>query len=216
MVAEILAHESVEAIEDGPPLLSMKGLPMPFTLKLAVPFTDEALIKFSRQNRPYQIEQNAKGELEIMSPTGGDGSVWETIVSGEILLWAKSNGGKAFGATAGFKLPDGSIRMPDAAWVSDARWSALTKVQRQGLPPLCPEFVVEVLSISDSKRILEGKMDVWIANGTHLAWMIDPYGASLSIYRSGAAVEVLHRPDIVEAGDPVQGFRLSTFLLWDE
>jgi Uma2 family endonuclease len=104
----------------------------------------------------------------------------------------------------------------DAAWVSPDRWNALSKAQRRTFPPLCPDFVVEILSASDSRTVLESKMLVWIANGAQLAWMIDPYRATLSIYRPNAAVEVLNRPDAVEAGEPVAGFRLSTLLLWDE
>jgi Uma2 family endonuclease len=192
------------------------GLPMPLTFRPPVAMSDEELIAFSRRNRPYRIERNAEGELEIMSPAGGDGSRWETIVSGELLFWARTNGGVAFNSNAGFSLRNGSMRSPDAAWVSDATWAALTRAQRRKLLPICPEFAVEVLSESDARRRLEAKMEMWIANGAQLAWMIDPYAATVSIYRPGEVVEVLKRPDLVEAGDPVAGFRLSTRLLWDE
>ena len=192
------------------------GLPMPLTFRAPLAMSDEELIAFSERNRPYKIERNAKGELEIMSPVGGDGSGWETIVSGELLFWAKEHGGHTSNSNGGYKLLDGSLRSPDAAWVSQARWGALSKAQRRGFPPLCPDFVVEVMSPSDSRSVLEAKMEMWIANGTQLAWMVDPYAATLSIYRPGVKVEVLERPDSVEAGEPVTGFRLSTRLLWDE
>ena len=195
--------------------LSFAGLPMPVTIRLPEPTSDDELIALSHQNRPFQIERNAQGELEIMSPLGGDGSLWENIVSGELLFWAKVHGGKVFNSNGGFSLPDGSVRIPDAAWVSETQWSTLSKNQRRGFPPLCPEFVVEVLSLSDSSAVLEAKMEMWVTNGAQLAWMIDPYGATVSIYRPGRKVEVLDRPDSVEAGEPVAGFQLSTLLLWD-
>ena len=196
--------------------LTLSGIPMPVTLRPPVPLTDEGIMIFSRRNRPYQIERNSKGELEIMSPVGGDGCRWETIAAGELLFWAKENGGEAFNSSGGFNLPDGSMRIPDAAWVSESRWKALKKEERRGFPPLCPDFVIEILSSSDSRSVLEAKMQMWIDNGAPLAWMIDPYKATLSIYRPRAAVEVQDRPDSVEAGEPVSGFRLSTLLLWDE
>ncbi len=192
------------------------GLPLPVTVRPSVPMTDAELMAFSRQNRMYRIERNASGELEIMSPVGGDGSRWENIAGGELLFWAKENGGIAFNSNGGFSLPDGSMRMPDAAWVSDAQWGSLSKAERRSFPPLCPEFVIEILSPSDSRLVLEEKIQMWIANGAKLAWMIDPYKATLNIYRPGVSIEVLDRPDSVEAGPPVAGFRLSTMLLWDE
>jgi Uma2 family endonuclease len=192
------------------------GLPMPLTFRPPVAMSDEELIAFSRRNRPFRIERNSLGELEIMSPVGGDGSIWENIVSGELLLWAKQNGGKAFNSAGGFNLEDGSLRSPDAGWISDARWNALSRAHQRGFPPLCPDFVVEVLSASDSRSALEAKMEMWIANGARLAWMIDPYAATVSIYRPGAEVEVLERPDSMEASEPVAGFRLTTRLLWNK
>ncbi len=171
---------------------------------------------FSRRNKPYRIERNAKGELEIMSPVGMEGSQWEAEVIRELGNWAHEHGGRFFSSNGGVTLPDGSMRSPDAAWISDARWNALSKSDRRRYSPLCPDFVIEILSESDSRSVLNTKMDMWLANGAQLAWMVDPYAATLSIYRPGAAVEVLERPDSVEAGEPVAGFRLSTRLLWDE
>ena len=196
--------------------IALTGLTLPLTVRAAVAMTDEELMRFSRQNRTYRIERNAKGELEIMSPSGGEGSRWESRVIRELDFWAEEHGGASFSSNGGFHLPDGSVLSPDAAWVSPVRWSALTKAQRRSFPPLCPDFVVEILSASDSRTVLEAKMQTWIDNSAKLAWMIDPYAATLSIYRKGVAVEVLERPDSVEAGEPVAGFRLSTRLLWDE
>jgi hypothetical protein len=46
--------------------------------------SDEELIAFSRRNKPYRIERNAAGELEIMSPVGMYGSHWEAVVIREL------------------------------------------------------------------------------------------------------------------------------------
>ncbi len=171
---------------------------------------------FSRRNRPYRIEMNAQGEIEVMTPVGGDGGRWEILVGRELSYWAEDQGGITFGSSTGFRLPDGSVLSPDVAWVSTARWNALTRAEQRSFPPVCPEFLIEILSLSDSRPVLERKMATWIANGAQLAWMIDPYAATISIYTPGKPVEVLERPDSVEAGWPVAGFRLTTSGIWDK
>jgi Uma2 family endonuclease len=208
-------HMAAMAESVGLDRLSLEGLRLPITLRVPVPLSDEQLMAFSYRNRPYRIELNAKGEIEIMTPVGGDGGRWEILVGRELSYWAEEQGGVVFGSSTGFRLPDGSVLSPDAAWISDARWSALTKAEQRSFPPVCPEFLIEILSASDSRTVLENKMGTWVANGAQLAWMIDPYAATLSIYTPDKPVEVLERPDSVEAGQPVAGFRLTTSRLWD-
>jgi len=192
------------------------GLPMPLTVRPPVAMSDEEIVALSERNNPYQIERNAEGELEIMSPVGFDGGRREAEVARQLGNWTEQNGGVYVGANAGFNLPDSSMRCPDAAWISEALYQTISKRDRRRFSPVPPEFLIEILSESDRRSVLEAKMEIWIANGVQLAWMIDPYRATVSIYRPNAAVEVLDRPDSVEAGDPVPGFRLSTLPLWDE
>jgi Uma2 family endonuclease len=193
---------------------SLTGLPLPIVLRPPSPLSDDELIAFSRKNKPFRIERNAKGEIEIMTPVGGQGSRRENFIARELDFYAEEQGGVAFGPNAGFNLPDGSTLAPDAAWMSASSWKELTPAQREKYPPRCPEFVVEVLSQSDSVRVLQAKMEVWIANGAKLAWLVDPFAATITIYRPGIAPEVLAKPDSIEAGDPVAGFRLTTSRLW--
>ena len=193
---------------------SLTGLPLPIVLRPPSPLTDDELITFSRKNKPFRIERNAKGEIEIMTPVGGEGSRRENFIARELDFYAEEQGGFAFGPNAGFNLPDGSTLAPDAAWMSSSSWNELTQAQREKYPPRCPEFVVEVLSQSDSIRMLQAKMEVWIANGAKLAWLVDPFAATITVYRPGVATEVLAKPDSIEAGDPVAGFRLTTSRLW--
>jgi Uma2 family endonuclease len=192
------------------------GLPMPLTVRPLVAMSDEEIIALSERNNPYQIERNAQGELEIMSPVVMEGGRREVAVASALWIWAEQNGGIAFGSNSGFNLPDTSMRCPEAAWISEALYQTISKRDRRSFSPVPPEFLIEILSESDRCSVLEAKKEMWIANGVQLAWMIDPYRATLSIYRPNAEVEVLERPESVEAGDPVVGFRLSMRSLWDE
>ncbi len=171
------------------------GLPMPLTFQPPIAMTDAELIAFSRRNRPYRIERNASDELEIMSPVGFEGGRRETFAGRILGNWAEGHGGVCASASTGFTLPDGAVRSPDASWMSNDRVSRPTDEERRGFAPVCPEFLIEILSETDSRRQLEAKMQMWMANGAQLAWMIDPYAATVSIYRSGAAVEVVERPE---------------------
>jgi Uma2 family endonuclease len=44
----------------------------------------------------------------------------------------------------------------------------LTAEEQDGLPPLCPDFVVELRSKTDRFALLQAKMDEFIANGALL------------------------------------------------
>jgi Uma2 family endonuclease len=144
-----------------------------------------------------------------MSPVGSEGSAKELNVAIELALWARKDArGKAFGSTAGFTMPDTSVRAADAAWVSFVRWNALTGEEQQGYAPICPEFVIEVRSKSDRLPPLQAKMEMWIANGAEVAWLIDPERKVVEIYRPGDSPEVLHEPSSVQGTGPVAGFEL--------
>jgi Uma2 family endonuclease len=200
----------IDVMQEG----GLFGLPMPLTFRPPFAMTDAELIAFSRRNRPYQIERNAKGELEIMSPVGMDGARCEAFAIGKLDFWAEADGGVVFSSNGGVTLPDGSMRSADAAWISDARWNSLSQEDQARYSPICPEFLIEILSINDKRSRLEAKMRMWIANGAQLAWMIDPYAHTVSVYRADRSVEVLSRPELVEAGEPVAGFRLKLAALW--
>jgi Uma2 family endonuclease len=194
---------------------SLTGVPLPIVLRPPSPLTDDELLAFSRKNRPFRIEKNAKGEIEIMTPVGGWGSNWEAITIRELGMWAEDDGrGIFFSSNGGFNLPDGSMLSPDASWVSYDCWNVLTPRQQASYPPLCPDFLIEILYESDLLKVLQTKMEVWMANGAQLAWMVDPYAATITIYRPNTAPEVLQRPDSIEADAPVAGFRLTTSRLW--
>ena len=194
---------------------SLTGLPLPIVLRPPSPLTDDELLAFSRKNRPYRIEKTREGELAIMLPVGRDGGQRELRVASALMLWADENGsGEANGPNAGWNLPDGSTLSPDACWTRKTRTANFTREQTERYLPLCPDFIIEVRSQSDSLKALQAKMESWIDNGAQLAWLIDPYLATLTIYRPGQEPEVLQRPESVEADAPVAGFRLTTSNLW--
>ena len=85
-----------------------------------------------------------------MAPTGSETGLRSGEVFYSLTEWAKRDGsGLSFDSSTGFRLPNGAIRSPDAAWVRRDSWHALSPEQRRGFAPLCPDFVLELRSPSD-------------------------------------------------------------------
>lgn len=187
----------------------------PFRIRFAHPLTSEEMEQFCATNKPMRVERDSNGELIVMTPVNSDGGWLENEVNLELGIWARRDGrGRSFGPTAGFTLPDTSVRAADAAWVSLSRWQALTRDQQQTYAPICPEFVIEIRSRTDRLPPLEAKMEMWIANGTELAWLIDPQRKVVAIYRPGNTPEVLQEPTSVQGTGPMAGFELIMAGIW--
>ena len=194
---------------------SLTGLPLPIVLRPPSPLTDDELIAFSRRNKPYRIEKNTEGELVIMTPVGHNGGVREARVVAKLLSWADGDGrGEANGPNAGWNLPDGSTLSPDASWTSTGRIAAFSADEQERYLPLCPEFIIEVRSKSDSPSLLFAKMATWMENGAQLAWMVDPYAHTVTVFRPGQPPEVLTEPETVRGEGPVNGFVLTMQEIW--
>lgn len=112
------------------------------------------------------------------------------------------------------RIPNGARRSPDASWVKRERLVSLTERQKKGFAPICPDFVAELRSESDSLASLHRKMLEYIANGALLGWLIDPLKRRVSVYRPDQELVVLETPEIV-SGDPLlPGFELKMDRLW--
>jgi len=177
--------------------------------------SDDDFFDFCQLNREWRIERTSNGDVIFMAPTGGETGGRNFYLTTSFGQWVKSDGtGKGFDSSTGFILPNGATRSPDLAWVSLSRWTALTGKEQKQFPPLCPDFVVELRSESDSLSELKEKMQEYMDNGAALGWLIDPVEKRVCIYRPEAAVECLDNPETVR-GDPLlSGFVLNPRELW--
>ncbi|WP_159790454.1 Uma2 family endonuclease [Sodalinema gerasimenkoae] len=176
----------------------------------ALHLDDERFFQLCQDNRDVQFERNANGTLIIMPPTGGDTGRRNFELCLELGLWNRQTQlGIAFDSSTGFKLANGANRSPDAAWIPQESWQGLTAEEKQGFLPLCPDFVVELRSRTDSLTRLEEKMQEYIENGTRLAWLIDPSSQTVQIYRPQQPVEVVNSPSQLSGEDVLPGFVLN-------
>lgn len=181
------------------------------TLKGLERLTDDEFFDFCQQNRDLRIERTCKGEIVIMSPTGTRSGMRNNEISYQLTAWNKAHqSGYVFDSSTGFTLPDGAMLSPDASWVSQEKWEALSREEQEKFAPLCPEFVVELKSPSDLLPTLRDKMEVWIANGCRLGWLIYPELETVFIYRADGSRDELH--DFgrrVSGEDVLPGFELE-------
>ena len=106
---------------------ALTEIELPIRLRRESPMTDVEFMRFCAANEPLRFERDANGEIIVMSPTWTEGAGRESDVGTELAIWARSDGrGRYYGPSAGFKLPDSSVRAADAHWVSGARWNALS------------------------------------------------------------------------------------------
>ncbi|MEG4320929.1 MULTISPECIES: Uma2 family endonuclease [unclassified Microcoleus] len=180
------------------------------SIELSINLTDEQFFQLCQNNRDYQFERTASGELIIMPPTGSETSKRNIDLSYQLRAWSRQNNlGVAFDSSGGFTLPNGADRSPDASWVKKERWDALTAEQKDSFAPLCPDFVVELRSKTDSFKKLQDKMQEYIDNGARLGWLIDRQNRRVEIYRPGQDVEILQNPATISGEDVLPGFVLD-------
>ena len=177
----------------------------------ALKLSDVDFEQIIRANPDWKFEQTVERELVVVPPTGGTSGSKNLSLSRQFGNWIEENLdlGEGFDSSTMFQLPNEAKRSPDAAWVERRRWDALTPQQQDGYPPLCPDFVVELRSPSDSIEELQGKMREYMDNGARLGWLINPQSRQVEIYRQGQRVEVLQAPVDLSGEDVLPGFVLS-------
>ena len=179
------------------------------------PMTQDQFFELCQLNEMVRLERTAQGELIIMAPSGGESSSQNLSVSATLFFWCKRHGkGKAFDSSAGFVLPNGAIRSPDASWVSAEQLAGISVEQLEKFVPVSPDFVAEILSPSDSLKQTQEKMSEYRDNGTKLGWLINPRNRQVHVYRPGKEVEILDNPATLSGDPELPGFLLDLASVW--
>lgn len=188
----------------------------PITLDIkSLNLTEEQFELLCRDNRDLRIELTAQGELVIMSPTGMKTGWRNSKLNYYFMQWTLSDGsGICCDSSTLFTLPNNAKRSPDVSWIRQSHVDVLSEKEQDGFAPICPDFVLELRSPSDTVADVQAKMDEYMANGAQLGWMIDPFTKRVYVYRSDQPIECLMDPETV-SGDPVlPGFVLNVREIW--
>lgn len=203
----------VEAL--SPPDVAAPSSPLVVKFRPLYAMTPDEFYDFCGLNPELRVELTAQGEVVFMSPSGGATGARNMNVSGSLWQWAKQNGqGVGFDSSAGFILPNGAVRAPDAAWVHRDKVAQLSAKQKERFLPLCPDFVIEIASPSDRLKDLQAKMDEYIANGAQLGWLILPQSRQIMVYRPGRDAQLLSEIDAIAADAELPGFTLDLTGIW--
>ena len=172
--------------------------------------TEEQFFQLCAENKGIRFERDKHKDIIIMAPTGAETGNSNADLIGELIIWNKQNRlGYCFDSNAGFTLPNGAVRSPDVSWIPKEKWERIPKKYREQFPPVCPDFVIELMSKSDSlKRTIE-KMDEWKDNGCRLGWLIDPTGRNTYIYKPNHEPTIHPFTESLSGGDVLPGFELK-------
>ena len=195
-------------------LIQTQSVPLTVNLPSIKSMSTEQFYEFCQANDDLRIERTASGEVIIMPPAFSDTGNRNFKIAVQLGNWAELDGtGEPFDSSAGFTLPNGATRSPDASWIKLERWNALTEEQEASFAPICPDFVIELRSKSDTLSGLQDKMQEYIANGPSLGWLIDRKNRKVYIYRPNQEPEILDNPETV-SGAVLPGFVLQMAKIW--
>jgi Uma2 family endonuclease len=181
-----------------------------------VSFNDEQFYQLCRNNPDLKFERSAHGDLIIMPPTGGDTGRCNHELGVDFGIWNRqSKLGVCFDSSTCFKFPNGADRSPDVSWILQERWDALSEQEKAKFPPIAPDFVLELMSPTDTLPETQAKMWEYMENKVRLGWLINRKSRTVEIYRSGQEeAEVLVSPLELFGEDVLPDFTLSTGILW--
>jgi Uma2 family endonuclease len=166
-------------------------------------------------NQELRLELTAQGELIIMPPTGGNTGRRNADLTYQLQAWNRQfQLGVVFDSSTTFRLPNGAERSPDVAWVELERWQALTLAEQDSFPPLCPDFVIELSSKTDSLILLRKKMEEYLENGCHLGWLINPQLRQVEVYQYEQSPIILDAPKLMTAEAILPNFCLNLLTIW--
>ncbi len=196
-------------------LIQTENTPLTVNFPAIVKMTQAQFYEFCQANQKLRIERTAQGEVIIMPPAFSDTGNRNFNIAAQLWVWTEQNGtGIGFDSSAGFTLPNGATRSPDASWIKLERWNALTAAEQASFAPICPDFAIELRSASDTLISLQTKMQEYINNGASLGWLIDRKNRQVYIYRPDRSPEVLEQPEFVTGDPELPGFGLKMAKIW--
>jgi len=189
----------------------INGYSIRFSKNVRDQFTDDEFYEFCRMNNTLKFERDKDGNILIMALTGGKTGKRNMALSANLYNWnEKTKLGQTFDSSTGFRLPNTTVRSPDAAWISNEKWNTLSETEKEKFPPLCPEFIIELMSATDEITQAFIKMNEYMENGCELAWLIFPAEKKSFIYRKGESQEIIEGLDKKLSGENVlKGFELD-------
>lgn len=196
-------------------ILEVASFNHPIDIELPAMATEQDFIDFCLANRELRIERTAQGKIIVTPPAFSDTGASNFKLAVEVGKWVDQDGtGIGFDSSSGFTLPNGATRSPDISWIRLDRWNAPTSEQQKSFAPICPDFVIELRSASDTLKSLQEKMQEYLDNGLRLGFLIDRKNKTVYVYRPEKTVEILENPGLVHGDPELPRFTLTMAKIW--
>lgn len=179
------------------------------------PMSEDEFFDFCQTFENERVERTAEGEIVIMPSCDFITSNRNFKLARRLQDWAEKDGrGLGTDSSGGYVLPNGAMRLPDAGWILKERVEKIPASEQEHFLPLCPDFVIELTSPSDSLKETKEKMVEWIENGARLGWLIHRKTKQVFVYRPDVEVEILDNPETVSGAPLLAGFELDLREIW--
>jgi Uma2 family endonuclease len=160
-----------------------------------------------------QFHELDEGRLVCMPPSAHVSSAVAALILMHVAVFVRRHGlGRVTGEQGGFRLqrnPD-VVRAPDVAFIRAERVVDTGRGYFEG----APDLAVEVLSPSDRYSAVSRKVSQYLAAGTGLVWVVDPFNRTVAVYRPDREVIELPEDGTLDGEDVVPGFRLALTEIW--
>jgi len=179
------------------------------SLKPKGPFwTDAELLALSiNSDVRYELWD---GKITPMSPAGPKHGAIIARLSYHLGAHIYENKlGELFDGQTGFRLGIQHCFQPDISFVTRERLKLILPHGIEGMFHAAPDLAVEVLSPSDSITKTEKKMQLYLAHGARLGWMLDLKNKTARVYRPGESFELLKSDKALTGNSVLPGFRIS-------
>ncbi|MCY4619702.1 MAG: Uma2 family endonuclease [Chloroflexi bacterium] len=178
--------------------------------------TEDAFLELRRLNETLRFEATGDGMLIIMVGEGWETSKLGMRLGAQVVAWSDElAGGGVGGPTGTVRISDSILTIPDVSWVSDDRAAQRPEDYVGTSLPVCPEFVIEILSDSDSLSYQQEKMNRWIEYGALLGWLVDPQDESIWIYRPNSDPEKVDKPEELGGESVCEGLVVNFARVWE-
>jgi len=144
----------------------------------------------------------------------------ESLLAGVLLFWLhryleENPIGVVTGPDGLTRLFGDTVRGPDVAFVS---WDRLEggRIPDVPIPDLVPNFVIEILSVSNTYAEMSRKRREYFHAGVQLIWMVDPSDRTISVYTSANHFEIRSEVSEVDGGSVLPGWTFVVGVLFSK
>lgn len=137
----------------------------------------------------------------------------ESLLAGILLHWLHSyldsnRLGVATGADGMTRLFGDTVRSPDVAFVA---WERMPngQIPKDPIPDLVPNFVIEVLSPSNTYAEMSRKRRECFHAGVELLWMVDHRARTVTVFNSSLDATVHSEDEVIDGGRVLPGWQVN-------